>query len=126
MPPFPSTSRIASAGRTWREDRSRTIVLGRNYGHSGALEYWSSRYELPPVFGRHNNYWLWGPPPVDAGTTVIAINFDAEYLEELFDEVIEAGVAESRWAEEPSLRILVCRGLNQPIGELWPQIKIFI
>lgn len=108
------------------DERSRTIVLGRNYGHSAALEYWSSKYDLPPVYGRHNNYWLWGPPPADEETTVIAINFEVENLEEFFDEVSEATVAESPWAQEPYLRILVCCGLRQPIDQIWPQIKVFI
>ncbi len=98
-------------------ERSRTIVLGRNYGHSGALEYWSSTYDLPPVYGRHNNYWLWGPPPADHDTLVIAINFDIDDLEMLFDEVVEAAVAKSMWAQEPYLRVLVCRGLRRPVDD---------
>jgi hypothetical protein len=107
-------------------DRARTIVVGRNYGHSGALEYWSNAYELPPVYGRHNNYWLWGPPPADEQTVVIAINFDADDMAEIFEEVVEAGVAETPWALESRLGILVCRGLNRPINELWEEIKVFI
>ena len=107
-------------------ERSRTIVLGRNYGHSAALEYWSKKYNLPPVYGRHNNYWLWGPPPADEDTTVIAINFEVGDLEKFFDDVSEVAVAESPWAQEPYLRILVCRGLKEPIDTVWPQIKIFI
>ncbi len=107
-------------------DRERAIVLGRNYGHSGALEYWSEEYDLPPVYGRHNNYWLWGPPPADAQTVVLAINFRTSDLEELFEEVVEAGVAETPWAQESHLRILVCRGLKRPIDQVWAEAKIFI
>ncbi len=107
-------------------DRERAIVLGRNYGHAGALEYWSRSHDLPPVYGRHNNYWLWGPPPADQDTVVIAINFDADDLEELFEEVVEAGVAETPWAMESRLRVLVCRGLKRPIDEVWEEVKIFI
>lgn len=108
------------------EDRPRALVLGRNYGHSGALEYWSKDYDLPPVYGRHNNYWLWGPPPVDQDTVVIAVNFDVDDLEEIFENVAEAGVAESTWAMESRLRILVCRGLRRPIEEVWADVKIYI
>ncbi len=107
-------------------DRPRAIVLGRNYGHSGALEYWSRDFDLPPVHGRHNNYWLWGPPPAGEGTVVIATGFAAEALEEAFEEVIEAGVAESPWAVESRIRILVCRGLKRPIEEVWVEAKVFI
>lgn len=107
-------------------ERSRAIVLGSNYGHSAALEYWSSKYDLPPVYGRHNNYWLWGPPPADERTVVIAIDYDIEDLETVFDQVVEAGVAESQWAQEPHISVLVCRGLKLPIAELWPKVKLFI
>ncbi|MCP4898629.1 MAG: glycosyltransferase family 39 protein [bacterium] len=107
-------------------DRSNAIILGRNYGHSGALEYWSSKHDLPPVYGRHNNYWLWGPPPMDEETVVIAINFEVEDLADFFDEVIVAGVAETPWAQESHLEILVCKGIKHPIDEVWDEVKIFI
>ncbi len=107
-------------------DREHAIVLGRNYGHSGALEYWSKEYDLPPVYGRHNNYWLWGPPPAGEQTVVIAIGFETETLEEIFGEVVEAGVAETQWAMESHLRIYVCRGLKRPIEEVWAEAKVFI
>lgn len=108
------------------EEKGRTIIIGRNYGHSGALEYWSSRFELPPVYGRHNNYWLWGPPDADENTVVIAINFDVEGLEQTFAEVEVSAIAESEWALESHLRILVCRGLKRPIREVWEEAKLFI
>jgi hypothetical protein len=108
------------------DERERAMVLGRNYGHSGALEYWSKTYDLPPVYGRHNNYWLWGPPPADGKTVVIAINFDPDGLREFFDEVVVAAVAESEWALESRLEILVCRGLKRPVDELWSAAKVFI
>ncbi len=108
------------------DDRARAIALGRNYGHAGALEYWSRDYDGPPVYGRHNNYWLWGPPPADAETVVIAVNFEADDLEEIFAEVVAAGVAESTWALESHLTVFVCRGLKRPIDEVWAEVKIFI
>jgi hypothetical protein len=108
------------------EDRERAIILGRNYGHSGALEYWSETYDLPPVYGRHNNYWLWGPPAADEHTVVIAIRFDPDDLEEIFDEVVVAGVSETPWALESQIIVSVCRGLKRPIAEVWDEAKIFI
>jgi len=107
-------------------ERSRAIVIGQNYGQSGALEYWSDRYQLPPVHGNHNNYWIWGPPDVDENTVVIAVNFDREYLEQEFDEVVDAGVAETPWARESRMVVRVCRGLKRPIGEIWDDIQLFI
>jgi hypothetical protein len=109
-----------------REDRDRSLVLGRNYGHSGALEYGSRSFELPPVYGRHNNYWLWGPPPVEGDAVVIAVGLERESLEELFQEVVAAGRTDVPFAQESRIPIWVCRGLKRPIGEIWDQIKVFI
>jgi 4-amino-4-deoxy-L-arabinose transferase-like glycosyltransferase len=107
-------------------ERSRAIVLGENYGHSGALEYWSDRYDLPPVYGSHNNYWIWGPPDVGEDAVVIAIELDREYLEQECDEVVEAGAAETPWARESHMVVRVCRGLKRPISEIWGEIRLFV
>lgn len=106
------------------DDRGRCVVIGRNYGHAGALEYWSRRYELPPVYSTHNNYWLWGPPP-GARDVMIVIRGSRESLEQLFDEVIEAGVTESPYAMESRMTIWVCRGLRRPIEDIWADYKSF-
>ena len=107
-------------------DRARSVVLGSNYGHAGALEYWSRQYDLPPVYGVHNNYWLWGPPPVDDQSVLIVISSNPRRVEGLFDSVIEAGVAATPWAQESHMRVLVCRGLKQSIDEVWEEVKTFI
>ena len=57
---------------------------------------------------------------------MIAVNFDVDDLEEIFAEAAVAGVAETTWALESHLRIVVCRGLLRPIDEVWAEIKIFI
>lgn len=103
-------------------ERERCVALGWNYGHAGSLEYWSRRYELPPVYSPHNNYWLWGPP-AGGGEVMIVIRGSREWLEGMFDEVIEAGVAESPYAMESSMTIWICRGLRRPIEEWWNSRK---
>lgn len=106
-------------------ERDRCVVLGRNYGHAGALEYWARRYELPPVCSTHNNYWLWGPP-AGAGDVMIVIGGGREELERLFDEAVEAGVAESPYAMESRMTIWICRGLQRPIEDIWKDYKAFV
>jgi 4-amino-4-deoxy-L-arabinose transferase-like glycosyltransferase len=105
-------------------ERERCVVWGRNYGHAGSLEYWSRRYELPPVFSSHNNYWLWGPP-ARSRDVVIVIRGDREGLERLFEEVVEAGVAESPYAMESHMTIWICRGLRYPIEDIWDDFKSY-
>jgi hypothetical protein len=80
----------------------------------------------PPVFARHNSYWLWGPPPLDDGTVVIAVGFSADELEDVFSEIVEAAVAESPWALESRVPELVCRGPRRPVDELWARARLYI
>jgi 4-amino-4-deoxy-L-arabinose transferase-like glycosyltransferase len=108
------------------EDRERTIVIGSNYGHAGALEYWSRELEMPPVYSVHNSYWFWGPPPAEAGTVVIVTTSNPERTGQRFESAIEAGAVAVRWAEESEIGIVVGRGLKQPIDELWAEVKTFI
>ncbi|UCF04724.1 MAG: glycosyltransferase family 39 protein [bacterium] len=105
-------------------ERERCFVLGLNYGHAGSLEYWSRKYELPPVYCMHNNYWLWGPPPGNS-EIIIVIRGGRKNLEKLFDEVIEAGVAESPYAMESHMTVWICRGLRRPIKDIWKKNKSY-
>lgn len=107
------------------EERHRCFILGRNYGHAGALEYWSRKYPLPPVFSTHNSYWMWGPPR-EAVDVVIVIRGSRESLEEMFEEVVEAGVAETIYARESRMAVWLCRGLRRPINTLWKDNKLFV
>lgn len=106
------------------DERGQCVVWGRNYGHAGSLEYWSRRYDLPPVMSSHNNYWLWGPP-AKTGDVVIAVGRSRGELEELFETVAEAGAAESPYALESHLTIWLCHGLRRPIGDIWDNFKSF-
>jgi hypothetical protein len=106
-------------------EREKCVVLGRNYGQAGALEYWSRKYPLPPVYSTHNSYWMWGPPRGDV-EVVIVIRDNRDHLEEMFEQVEEGGVAETRYARESRIMIWVCTGLRQPIEALWKANKYFI
>lgn len=106
------------------DDRANCAVIGLNYGHAGALEYWARRYELPPVYSLHNSYWLWGPPP-EKYDIIIVIRGRREELQELFDEVIEGGIAESPYAMESRMIVWICRGLRRPIEEIWEENKSY-
>jgi hypothetical protein len=105
------------------EERDRCAIIGRNYGHAGALEYWSRRYELPPVYSTHNNYWFWGPPR-DGGVFIVTGGSRAQ-LERLFDEVVEGGGARSPHAMESHIRVWVCRRLRMPIEQVWMTHRTF-
>lgn len=106
-------------------ERSACVILAGNYGHAGALEYWAERYGLPSVYSGHNNYWLWGPPPLMTGT-VIAVGFDPGDLTEAFAEVVSAGESRVPTARESRIDIFVCRGFQLDRDAGWDRLKRFI
>jgi len=106
------------------DDRKRSVVLGRNYGHAGALERWSRRYALPWVYSVHNNYWPWGPPAEPPGV-VIVTGGRREPLEEPCDQVVAAGEAVTPLAMESRIPVWLCRGLRRPLADIWAETKAF-
>lgn len=107
------------------EDREACVAIGPNYGHAGALEYWAKKYELPPAFSAHNNYWFWGPPPAGT-TTFILTGYGRETVEGVFDEVSLAGEVRTPLAQEDYIPVWVCRVPKRPIAERWQDWKNFI
>jgi len=105
-------------------DREHCVVVGQNYGHAGAIEYWSKRYPLPPAYTTHNNYWFWGPPPADTELFLV-IQGDPTVLRELFEEVVEVGVASTPGAIESSMTIRLCIGPRRPLVEVWSENRSF-
>ena len=59
--------------------RAAAIVLGSNYGESGAVDRFGRGDGLPPAYGVHNGYWEWGPPPASA-TVAVAVGFSRPAL----------------------------------------------
>jgi hypothetical protein len=106
-------------------ERENTVIVTSNYGQAGALDYWSRRHELPPVYSRHNNYWLWGPPP-ETSTVLLAIGFGREVLEARFEEVSTAGRRVTPHAVESDLTVWICRGPRTSMAETWPAIRLFV
>ena len=56
---------------------------------------------------------------------MIIIRGRRESLQEIFDDVIEAGIAESPYAIESRMTIWICRGLRRPIEDMWEDYKAF-
>ena len=107
------------------DDRGRCAVLGNNYGHAASLEYWSRRYDLPPIYSTHNNYWFWGPPSTETAVLIVT-GSGTDSLDQLFGEVTLAGFAESQYAQESRIPVWICRSPRRPLGEIWKECRSFI
>jgi hypothetical protein len=105
------------------EDRSRTTIVGGNYGRTGALAVYREEFGLPYPVSRAGDFWAWGHGQDDP-RVVIIVGGTVEELSEAFVEVVEAGRISTPLGveEEQSVPIHVCRGPREPIPELWARL----
>lgn len=109
------------------EDQQKAKVFARNYGEAGAIDFFNKKYPLPPVICPHNNFWYWeyGDTTKDI---IIAIGGSKDDYLPTFSYVTEAGLIQSKYSipYENNLKIFVCRGLRQPVRDVWERLRFFI
>jgi 4-amino-4-deoxy-L-arabinose transferase-like glycosyltransferase len=107
-------------------ERSRAAIVAANYGEAAAIDFFGEQYHLPPALSGHNQYFLWGTHGYD-GEVVIDVNGDCGKRAHLFRSVEKAAFLTSPlvmpW--ENDLPILVCRGIEKPLPELWAGKKFY-
>jgi len=110
------------------EQRARAVVLVRNYGEAGAIDFLGRPRGLPRAISGHNNYWLWGPGDLQRDDVVIAVGPSREELVTAFDDVERVDTVHCTYCMpfENDLPVHIARGMKQPLGELWDRLKSFI
>jgi hypothetical protein len=108
-------------------EKSTTIVFADNYGEAGALEYYSSKYQLPPVVCPHNSYWYWANPDEQKIKTIIVIGGDTANLKKIFQGVVLAADHKTKYSMpyENNLPVFICRGIKQSLKDIWQRNKNF-
>jgi len=105
------------------EVRSKTAIFGQNYGQAGAIDLFGPRYGLPPAISGHQSYFLWGPRNY-TGESVIVMGGRQDDLQLRFASVRKVARAAHPYSMPyEHIDIFYCRGLNQPLREIWPQVK---
>jgi 4-amino-4-deoxy-L-arabinose transferase-like glycosyltransferase len=107
-------------------EQAQAAIFTYNYGEAGAIDHLGRQYDLPRAISGHNNYWLWGPLQY-TGEVVILIGNTKANLEKRFAQVelgavIDCGLC---MPYENGQSVWICRGINQPIGGIWPEQKHF-
>ena len=106
-------------------DRAKAAIFAQNYGQAGAIDLYGPKLGLPPALSGHLTYWYWGPRGY-TGEVMIVLDDDRETLEKLFDSVELAGhVSHPYSMPYEHFDIFVCRGLHEPLAQLWPKVKNF-
>jgi 4-amino-4-deoxy-L-arabinose transferase-like glycosyltransferase len=103
--------------------RARTAIFGQNYGQAGAIDLFGPKLGLPPALSGHQSYFLWGPRGYTGESMIVMAGRRAD-LESLFAEVHKAGHVEHPYSMPyEHFDIYYCRGLKQPLRDLWPRVK---
>jgi hypothetical protein len=103
------------------QEQAQCIIMGGNYGETGAINYYRDKYDLPRAVGVNGSYYLWGPGKA-SGEIMIAIGISKESLEQYFGSVELAAVAAHDIAREREIPVYICRNSNTSLQELWPQL----
>jgi hypothetical protein len=103
--------------------RPRTAIFGQNYGQAGAIDLFGPRYGLPPAISGHQSYYLWGPRGY-SGESVIVMQGRQRDLERMFAFVQKVAHVDNPYSMPyEHFDIFYCRGLKQPLQQIWPQLK---
>ncbi|MFZ0962599.1 MAG: glycosyltransferase family 39 protein [Terriglobia bacterium] len=107
------------------EIRAKTAIFGQNYGQAGAIDLFGPRYGLPPAISGHQNYFLWGPRDYTGESMIVMAGRQAD-LERRFASVEKvASVYHPYSMPYEHFDVFYCRGLRQPLKDIWPQVKIW-
>ena len=80
---------------------------------------------MPSAISAHQNHFFWGPPDFK-GDDLIVLQWGPRKLQR-YCQVSEmlAEHYHPYGMEEENGPIYLCRGLRQPLGEIWPRLKLW-
>jgi hypothetical protein len=103
--------------------RASTAIYANNYGEAGAIDLFGPSYGLPKAISPHQSYYLWGPRDY-TGDVMILLQSKRADAERNCISVEEMGTVNHPFSmKEEHYTIFICRGLKQPLRELWPLLK---
>lgn len=103
--------------------RARTAIFGQNYGQAGAIDFFGPKYGLPPAISGHQNYFLWGPRDYTGESVIVMDDREADLEERFLGVQKVADVYHPYSMPHQHFEVFYCRGLRQPLKEIWPQLK---
>jgi hypothetical protein len=105
------------------DERAKTAILTGNYGEAGAIDMFGPKYGLPTALSGHQNHYYWGTMGF-TGDNLITIQYGPRYLGRVCSSVEKVGDHYHPWGmAEENRAIYFCRGLKQPLAELWEDQK---
>lgn len=107
------------------EERTKTAILGGDYGDCGAIDLFGPQHGLPKAIGPHMNYWIWGPRDY-TGESIIVVGGDVNLLTQRFESLEKVADLDHPYAMPYENRpIWHCRRPKFDLQKVWPQLKSY-
>ncbi|MGB7538533.1 MAG: hypothetical protein WBM17_08350 [Anaerolineales bacterium] len=110
------------------EEKAKACIVAGNYGEAGALEFFGPARGLPPVVSGHNSYFICGPGEW-TGKVILYYGYGTEReLRSAFESVEWLGFTHCQYCMpyENNRSICLCKGIRQPLEEIWPGLALFL
>src|ERR1700722_9660653 len=106
------------------EEQAKTAIYTSNYGQAGAIDFFGPRYGLPKAICAHQNYFLWGPRDYTGEIMILVGSENIEDARPHFASVDVAATLNDPYAMPHETHpILLARGLNVDLRQVWPRLK---
>jgi hypothetical protein len=104
--------------------RHGTAIFAQNYGDAGAIDFFGPRYGLPVALSGHQSYFLWGSRGYSGDSMIVMGGFGRGRLYRVFARVEKVARVEHPYSmPHRHFDVYYCRGIQRPLGELWPELK---
>ena len=102
------------------DERRDAVILARNYGRAGAIDWYGPRLGLPGAVCPCGTYWQFGPGD-KPGLVVIGVGFEPDDLREDFATVTRVATVTEPWGveEEQQVVITVAKGPRHDLQRYW-------
>lgn len=106
------------------EQRAELVIVGANYGRTGALDWYGPARGLPDPVSPIGSYWFWGPGK-RPGNTVVLLGGDSSDHARMFGELRRGArtVDPRRVPEERDVTVWVARRPVRTLQQVWPELE---
>jgi len=118
--------KVAAAYKALPPDvRERTIIFANNYGDGGAIQFFGPKLGVPAdrVYGAHQNYYFWGPPPFQPKTLIVTEDNVASLQRWCKNVQVLSSVQHPYSRRDEWFDLLLCTDFKVDLATAWPKLK---
>ena len=124
---LPWQDMVAGVARVYHslspQEQAKTAIFCDNFGQAAAIDFFGASYGLPKAISGHQNYFLWGPRNY-TGEIAILVGVEEDDARKEFASVEVGAELHNPYAYQYETRpILLCRGLQSNLQNVWPRLK---